>query len=138
SEGSFAWETVPGFYEVRASKPGCGTATSAVLQLPPPATELKLVLHCTNVLKVETESLPAATRGTPYSAKLEAFGGTGPYKFAKVGVLPKGLKLSAAGALTGTPSTKLAPGDYAVEVSVTDSAKPTKATATRTLTLTIQ
>lgn len=85
-------------------------------------------------LHVETTQLPEATRGNPYSAELVASRGTTPYKWKKVGKLPKGLKLTKAGLITGTPSSKLAPGSYPVGVKVTDS---NKVTATATLMLRI-
>ena len=87
-------------------------------------------------LHVVTSTLPAATRGMPYSTPLAAEGGVAPYKWKKVGPLPKGLKLSKSGVLAGTPSTKLAPGSYLVGVKVTDAEKP-KQSATTTLTLNI-
>jgi hypothetical protein len=86
-------------------------------------------------LKVETETLPEAIRGTPYHAELVAFGGVRPYKWKKVGKLPKGLKLSKSGVISGTPSTKLATGSYPVSVKVTDSEKKAKQSATAALTL---
>lgn len=135
-EGAFGWDTVPGFYEVAASKPGCGTATSAPFRVPPPKTGLRLVLHCSTGLKVETTTLPKATRGARYETTLVAYGGKEPYKWKKVGKLPKGLALSQAGVLSGTPSTKLAAGEYTIEVSVKESAKP-KHAATRKLELDI-
>ncbi len=85
-------------------------------------------------LRVATTELPAATRGTPYSSQLAAASGTSPYKWKKVGKLPKGLKLAKTGLIHGTPSSKLAPGSYPVSVRVTDS---TRVTATATLTLRI-
>ena len=88
-------------------------------------------------LQVETTSLPEATRGTAYSATLAVSGGTAPYKWKKVGKLPKGLKLSKEGVLSGTPSTKLAPGAYQVNVVATDSTKKLKRSGTATFTLTV-
>lgn len=88
-------------------------------------------------LHVVTSSLPPATPGHPYSTQIEAAGGTEPYKWAKVGKLPKGLKLGKTGLLSGTPSVKLTPGEYPAEVKVTDSAEPKHATATAKLTLTV-
>ena len=85
-------------------------------------------------LHVEATELPAATRGQPYSTQLAAASGTSPYKWKKVGKLPKGLKLSKTGLIHGTPSSKLAPGSYPVGVKVTDSKK---GTATATLMLRI-
>lgn len=137
SNGTFGWDTVPGFYEVQATKPGCGTVTTPAFQVPPPVTNLQLVLHCVQELKVETTALPEATRGVAYSTQLEASGGVTPYKWKKTAALPKGLKLSKTGVLSGTPSTKLLPGAYPIAVKVTDDGKQAKQTATTTLTLEI-
>jgi sugar lactone lactonase YvrE len=58
-----------------------------------------------------------------------------PYRWSvSAGGLPGGLSLSAAGAITGTP-TKV--GTPSVVVKVTDSALPTAASATRTLALSV-
>jgi putative cell wall-binding protein len=53
--GGFGWDVLVGFYVVRAEKAGChapGDAgqpyvESAVMQIPPPVTDLNLVLDCT-------------------------------------------------------------------------------------------
>jgi hypothetical protein len=134
--GSFGWDTVPGYYEVQASKPKCGTATTEAFQVPPPRADLELVLHCVFGFSIETESLPEAVRGSAYSFQLAAAEGKAPYKWKKVGKLPKGLKLSKTGLISGTPSVKVAPGSYPIGLAVKDSSKP-KQTATRTLTLEI-
>jgi hypothetical protein len=88
----------------------------------------------TTALHVTTKSLPPATRGAGYSYQLEAGGGIGPYKWAKGGPLPKGLKLSNAGLLSGAPKSKVVPGEYAISVKVKDATKP-KETANAVLTL---
>jgi hypothetical protein len=85
---------------------------------------------------VTTQALPPAARGTAYKAELTVCGGVPPYKWKKIGKLPKGLKLSKTGVLAGTPSTKLAPGSYPLGVEVSDSEKP-KQSATTTFTLTV-
>ncbi len=88
-------------------------------------------------LQVRSGILPAATRGAPYSVQLNASGGTGSYRWKKGAKLPKGLKLSKEGVLTGTPSAKkVAPGTYEIPVQVSDGAKP-KHSATSTLSLAI-
>jgi len=57
-------------------------------------------------LSIVTSTLPAGTVGASYSATLAASGGTGSYVWSiGVGQLPPGLSLSAAGAITGTPTT---------------------------------
>ena len=81
SEGKFGWDTASGFYEVTASKSGCGSASTAAFEVPPAQTELLLVLHCETPLQVETTTLPGATVGVPYKATLEASGGKPPYKW---------------------------------------------------------
>jgi hypothetical protein len=86
---------------------------------------------------VETGFLFAAQRGVPYRAEMAACGGAAPYKWKKVGKLPKGLTLSKVGVISGTPSSKLAPGSYSVAVKVTDSEKR-KQSATTNFTLTVK
>ena len=135
-EGMFGWDTLPGFYEVTASKLGCGSTTTHAFEVPPPVSDLRLVLHCSKRLKIETTSLSGATRGTPYESQLVAYGGSGTYKWKKGKKLPKGLKLEKSGLLKGTPSTKLAAGEYEIVATISDSSKP-KQTATRTLLLDI-
>jgi hypothetical protein len=56
---------------------------------------------------VLTNSLPDATLGVPYSATLQAGGGTAPYTWSIIaGALPDGLSLDFAGNITGTPSAQ--------------------------------
>jgi hypothetical protein len=86
---------------------------------------------------VRTGELPEATRGSAYRVQLTASGGTAPYKWSKVGKLPKGLKLTKGGVIEGTPSGKLAPGSYPVQVKVTDSAKKPKHSSTASFILTV-
>ena len=85
------------------------------------------------VLSVSSTSLPAATVGAAYAARLTAMGGTAPYRWAVTsGALPAGLTLAAStGLISGTPTTA---GPAAITVEVTDAAS---ATGTATLTLTV-
>lgn len=70
--------------------------------------------------------------GTPYAARLVAVGGKAPYRWARAGgAVPAGLRLTAAGRLTGTPT---AAGRFTFVVRVTDAAR---ATATRRLVVSI-
>ena len=78
-------------------------------------------------------SLPPATHGSTYTEPLAACGGTPPYKWKKEGKLPKGLKLSPGGILSGTPSVA---GSYTVGVKVTDKGKP-RHTATMTFSIVV-
>ncbi len=63
-----------------------------------------------------TSPLPAATVGTAYSAKIDATGGTIPYRFS-ADTLPAGLSIDASGLITGTPTAAVA---GAFNVTVTD------------------
>lgn len=55
-------------------------------------------------IRVAAAALPSGVVGTAYSQTLTAAGGTGPYTWSAVG-LPAGLSLSAAGLLSGTPTS---------------------------------
>ncbi|MEO6076518.1 MAG: IPTL-CTERM sorting domain-containing protein, partial [Dokdonella sp.] len=69
---------------------------------------------------VTPATLPAANVGVAYSQMLIASGGTAPYTFIVVsGTLPPGLMMSAAGMLTGTPTST---GNFVFTVRATDSA----------------
>lgn len=83
-------------------------------------------------LTVTTTSLPAATAGVRYSAKLTASGGVRPYTWSiSSGTLPGGLTLHpATGAISGTP---VSGGTAGFTVQVTDAAA---ATATAGLSIT--
>jgi large repetitive protein len=71
---------------------GTKIATLTINLVPPPS--------------VTTTSLAAGTVGTAYAATLAATNGVAPYSWSvTVGTLPAGLSLSAAGAITGTPTT---------------------------------
>jgi hypothetical protein len=68
ANGEFGWDVVAGFYKVRAEKAGCFSPTdpaqtfveSAVLTIPPPVTDLELILKCSSLP-------PSASAGGPYS-----------------------------------------------------------------------
>ncbi len=134
AQGDFGWDTVPGYYEVEATKAGCGTATSAVLTVPPPALDLRLVLHCTTAPSpptVTTPALPYGNVGSAYLAVLTASGGDAPYTWSvPPGSLPSGLDLApTTGVVSGTPTTA---GIFTVPVTVTDASG---ASETRTFPL---
>jgi hypothetical protein len=83
---------------------------------------------------VSTTMLPAAGTNTPYTATLSASGGTPPYTWTLTGgALPTGLSLSAAGAISGTPTLA---ASAAITVTVTDSGMPAQS-ATQALTLNV-
>ncbi|HEX3174094.1 MAG TPA: nidogen-like domain-containing protein [Solirubrobacterales bacterium] len=47
-DGRFGWDVIAGFYRVTASMEGCESATSGVLDIPPPVTDLVIRLDCGN------------------------------------------------------------------------------------------
>lgn len=86
-------------------------------------------------ITILTQSLPGATRGSPYSVQMQAQGAKTPYQWRKAsGSLPKGLKLAKSGRISGTPSVKKQPGTFSVTIEVEDASKP-KLTATKRYTL---
>jgi hypothetical protein len=88
-------------------------------------------------LNITTTSVPGAAPNTAYSYTLQAVGGTTPYKWKVTsGTLPKGIRLSSAGVLAGTVSSKKVPnpGSYPFTVTVTDHTKKVHETATATFT----
>ncbi|HTS18603.1 MAG TPA: putative Ig domain-containing protein [Verrucomicrobiae bacterium] len=63
--------------------------------------------------------LPGATAGLPYSQSIVASGGAGTYTYTTTaGMLPTGLNLSAAGALSGTSAVA---STYAFTITATDT-----------------
>ncbi len=90
---------------------------------PPPVT-----------LAISTATLPPATVGKRYSARITATGGHGPYSFRLLsGSLPQGLTLSGSGLIAGTPQRS---GRFTLQAQVRDSSQPQQS-ATRRLTLTV-
>ncbi len=88
----------------------------------------------TSYLSIGTQALPAARTGVGYTTQVMASGGTAPFTWSlAAGALPPGLGLSAAGAISGTPS---ADGTFTFTLQVADAAAPVQ-TATRTMALTV-
>jgi Tfp pilus assembly protein PilV len=80
---------------------------------------------------ITTGSLPSSTVDRPYpSINMTAGGGTAPLSWSAIG-LPGGLTISAAGVISGTPTTV---GAFTPTVTVTDSAG---ATGTKNFSVTI-
>lgn len=83
-------------------------------------------------LALISTALPEATAGTPYSAGLQASGGTTPYSWKLSGSLPSGFAFNTSqGALSGITSQS---GAFAITASVTDAAGHT---ASQKLTLSV-
>jgi hypothetical protein len=91
------------------------------------------------VFSITTSSLPEAKPGSGYEVQLTASGGKSPYAWTWSGSLPKGIKMTTAGLVWGTPAKRLGPGTYTL--AVTASTRKTKAvpsvTASQTLILTL-
>ncbi len=85
---------------------------------------------------ITTTSLPNGVPGQPYSASLQASGGTAPYTWSVAsGSLPAGLSLSSGGVISGTPTSA---GTSTFTVKATDSsASPGPYSATQQLTITV-
>jgi hypothetical protein len=67
-------------------------------------------------------SLPDAVQGTPYSYSLLSSGGIAPIFWSiSAGQLPPGVALSAAGALSGSPTS---PGTYSFTAQLQDASNP--------------
>ena len=71
-DGQFGWDVTAGYYKVRASKEGCTSASepgvvdyeeTEALEIPPPATELRLTLHCPVTVTGVSPSKGAETGG---------------------------------------------------------------------------
>jgi sugar lactone lactonase YvrE len=74
-----------------------------------------------------------AVASVPFSATLDAAGGTSPYTWSVAsGSLPAGLTLSSSGVISGTPSAQ---GTSTFSVKVTDSSTPTAVVGTESVTI---
>jgi hypothetical protein len=117
--------TAPGTYSVTIS-----AADSSA----PANTATRAFQIVITPMTITTASLAAGVVKHAYSTKLAVTGGKAPLAW-KVGAgLPPGLKLSAAGILSGTPTTV---GSYTFTVTASDATKPIAQTASATFTITI-
>jgi hypothetical protein len=66
---------------------------------------------------VTTASLPSGRKGAHYSARLHASGGEGRYHFRALSGLPRGLKVSTDGTMSGRPTVS---GHFSIKIAVTD------------------
>jgi hypothetical protein len=93
----------------------------------------------TSPLTITTTSLPSGIIGAPYSYQLTASGGASPYKWKKTAALPKGLKLSSTGLLSGTPNAKkVLPNSYPVSVQLAAGKGTAKQSVSTTLSLSLE
>ncbi len=115
-----------------AEEAGVFTFTARVTDRAHRVATRALTLTVERAPTIKTSSLQPGRPGEPYTAQLVATGGTGSYSWTVTdGVLPSGLTLSAAGAVSGTPT---ALGSATFTVQVTDEASVTD---TRTLPMVV-
>jgi Putative Ig domain len=94
--------------------------------------ELTLVVSPAS-LTITTSTFPIGIVNSPFAQQLQAIGGTTPYTWSLFsGTLPAGLTLSAAGIVSGTPTTA---GTQDFVIRVADSAGTT---STRSFSLLVQ
>jgi uncharacterized protein len=114
--------TAPGTYQFTLKAQGAGGCSGT--------QAYSLVVSCPTVT-VNPMTLPGGTAGTAYSQSLSASPAVN-YSFARTsGTLPPGLNLSAAGVLSGTPTTA---GTYTFTVTATGFGA---CTGSRSYTLTV-
>lgn len=99
--------------------------------------QMLMFVDSNNPPVIETTSLPAATRGSPYRTVLSASGGVPGYTWsAPLGDLPHGLRMTTNGEIVGTPYAE--PGTYLVTVELLDSNPGTPVSLTQTYNLVVQ
>jgi large repetitive protein len=129
-----AWMTVSATGALSGTPPAAGasTVTVAVADESGQQATRQLPITVRAPLAVVAMTLPAAIQGRSYAAQLVASGGNGVYSWSLAGgTLPAGLTLTAAGAITGTPTDG---GEFSFTVQVTDGASRV---ATRPFSLTV-
>jgi hypothetical protein len=122
--------------------PGSSSLTFTVADSASPTLTAKVTLSISvtaaiQPLTITSSGLAGATSNKPYSASLDASGGTAPYTWSATG-LPAGLTLGSNGIISGTPTTT---GSSSITFTVADSASPTltaKATLSISVTAAIQ
>jgi outer membrane autotransporter protein len=117
----------PGTCTLHADQAGNG----AFLPAPTVSQSFAIVVPGGAVSLSTPSPLPVGTGGTPYSLTFVSAGGATPYTYTETGALPAGLSMTAAGTISGTPTSA---GTYSITVTVTDAATQT---AQKTYQLTI-
>ena len=124
--GMPGWVSGPFTVTVTAAAGGVSTSES-----------FTLYVVASNQLHITTTSLPGATIGTAYSARLTAAGGTPRYHWSiSSGTLPRGLHLNRrSGKISGTPAANAVSETFTVKV--TDHTATPHMTATASFTITV-
>jgi large repetitive protein len=104
--------------------------------IPVPNTAYQaLSIYVSAALSLDTTSLPSCLVNTAYNQTLTASGGAVPYTWSiATGSLPAGLSLSAAGVISGTPTTA---GTSSFTARVTDSFSPAHNVVNQALSITV-
>lgn len=130
-QGTYSWQNGATTFTTPGTFPEQAIFTPTEPQGYAPIT-FTVNVTVTSPLTVSQSSLPAAALGVPYSQSLTASGGTAPYTYSiTAGVLPQGITLSSAGALSGTPTSA---GNFAFTLTVEDAKG---ATTNQSLTLNV-
>ncbi len=102
-----------------------------------PASSGTLRLTVTGPVVTSTD-LPNGTPDVPYSYQLTASGAAAPLLWKKGAGLPRGLKVSSSGVISGTPSKRDSAGVYSFKVSVTEVTAVGKVKVVAPLSLELQ
>jgi alpha-tubulin suppressor-like RCC1 family protein len=125
-DGSYVWPVRGGLIP----ETGATSGETGDMQTMAAKRLVKSVAATAVALSVTTTTVANGYVGTAYSQTLAATGGATPYTWSKSsGTLPAGLTLSAAGVISGTPTTA---GTSSVTVQVKDASA---ATATKALSI---
>ena len=115
--GHFGWNVVTGWYRVTATSPGCTSATTDPVQIPPAVLDLVLTLTCPQATTTSLTSAPSSvlvTQMVGYEAHVSGPAGgptaTGTVHFIQDGVEIGASALDAHGIAT-LPWAYSAPGD---------------------------
>jgi hypothetical protein len=122
----------PGANAIVEYAPGASSPTDTISG-PDTGFSAPVSVAVTPPLSTLTTTLPPATRRQPYLVNLQAGEGTTPYRWRLVaGRLPRGLRVTAAGAISGIPRGQRR--RYRFTVEVRDASNPAQS-VTQALTL---
>jgi hypothetical protein len=132
ADGSFGWDVLTGYYEIRAQKAGCADPNNAgndyvvspAMEIPPAVSGLKLVLSCPQAAtQVSHVSSPGGQAGRPVAvgATLQTAGGAPLASRTLTFTLPGGETCTARTDGAGAASCPLTPNEAAGQYPLTVS-----------------
>jgi hypothetical protein len=132
ADGSFGWDVLTGYYEIRAKKPGCSDpaspgndyVVSQPVEIPPAVSGLKLVLSCPQApTKIPNVFSPGGQAGQPaqVAATLQAADGAPLASRTLTFSLPGGADCTARTDAAGAASCSLTPNQAAGQYPLTAS-----------------